>query len=235
MSDTAKSTLQSSEDEFGLQINKIASSLDFARALKEVGRQKSMKSVQVPWQIHAKNSFDDNERWIFGGNAQKLWPHGKYAAVNSSMCILYPDLFNDLGLEEEDEADKEALSTGSSLRWKDSMEKKSLGKVAATLPLAKALGALVSPNLHSGVTHILCDLKRHKMLKWSSMHPLSIFSDTESGSRLHERLISLEESAALDRASKREESHVLLVSPDWLEEKWNENMFCFGRSEHTTR
>lgn len=222
MSDTAKTTLHATEDEFGLRINATASSIDFARALEEVGRQKTLKRAngELPWQSHAMNSFNGSERWVFGGRAQKLWPYAKHAGENSAVCILYPDLFNDLGLEEKEDADKEALRSGVSPRWKDAVDgSKSLGQVTATLPLAKALGAIVTPHLHIGVTHVLCDLKRHKMLKWSSMHPLSIYSNAQSGSHLHERLISLEESAALDGDS---DFSVLLVSPDWLEEKWNE-------------
>ena len=121
-------------------------------------------------------------------------------------------------LEEEDEVNGMSC-VGESPRWKDAMESKRLEEVAAVLPLAKALGAIITHHLHGGVTHVLCDLKRHKMLKWSSIRPLSVFADAESGSRLHERLISLEESATLggdiDKA-------VFLVSPDWMEEKWNE-------------
>jgi len=127
-------------------------------------------------------------------------------------------LFADPGLEDEAGVGNEVLSGGESPRWKNMMGRRTMGNVAAVLPLAKALGAIVTPHLHSGVTHVLCALKRHKMLKWSSMHPLTIFSDKESGSRLHERLISLEESFALDGAS---EKSVLLISPDWLEEVWN--------------
>jgi hypothetical protein len=218
VSDAAKTSLQSTEDDYGLRVGEVAESLDFVRALEEVGRQrqKAIKSVDgVPWQVHALNNFDKHERWIFGGKVQKLWPY-KHDDADYSMCILYPDLFADLGFEEKGDANKEALDFSESPRWKDVMESKSLGKVAATLPLAIALGAIVTPHLHSGVTHILCDLNRRCILKWSSMHPVSIYSDAKSGSRLHERLISLEEMSAPDW------SGVLLVSPIWLEEKWNE-------------
>ncbi|KAL7541228.1 hypothetical protein ACHAXR_012211 [Thalassiosira sp. AJA248-18] len=226
MSDAAETALEATEDKYGLRIHEISSSLDFSRALENMARRKSSKKVDksptsvIPWQSRAMNSFADNERWIFGGKPQKLWPYGEHADTNGSMCILYPDLFADFGFEEEEDADKEARAVSESPRWKDVMESKSLRKVAAALPLAKALGAVVTPYLHSGVTHILCDLKRHKMLKWSSMHPLTVFSDAESGSKIHERLISLEESAALNGASHE---NVLLVSPDWLEEKWNKD------------
>jgi hypothetical protein len=134
------------------------------------------------------------------------------------MCILYPDLFDDLGTEEEGEAQKEAQRAGVSPRWEETMESSSLGDVAATLPLAKALGVIVSPHLHGGVTHVLCNLRRHKILKWSSVHPLTIYSDPEYGSILNERLISLEETAAL----RGGEHDVYLISPDWLEQTWNE-------------
>ena len=48
------------------------------------------------------------------------------------------------------------------------------------------------------------------------MHPLTIYSDIESGKLLNERLISLEESAAISRSGERS---VMLVSPEWLEEQ----------------
>ena len=220
VSDTAKSNLQSTEDIYGLRINEIAGSLDFCRALEEVGRHRQKQCLKgdegKPWQLIAFLNFKDNERWIFGGKLQKLWPYSKHTDEDASKCILYPDLFDDLGYEDEVDANKESLVFNESPRWEeDIMESKSLGYVAATLPLAKALGALVTPHLHSGVTHILCDLVRHKMLKWSSRHPLTIYSDPQSGSRLHERLISLEEISA-------DWPGVLLVSPTWLEDKWNE-------------
>ena len=79
-------------------------------------------------------------------------------------------------------------------------------------------------HLHNGVTHVLCDLQRHKILKWSSRHPVSVYSDAESGSRLHERLIALEEISV-------EWPGVLLVSPAWLEDKWNEEMTSIPTSE----
>ena len=218
MSDAAKTNLQSSEDDYGLHINQIAKPLEFGRALEEVGRQMSLmkKSEDIfPWQTRALNSFDENERWIFALKAQKLWPYDSHDDFDSSsLCILYPDLFDDLGFEEQEDADKEAQKASVSPRWEETMASKSLGKVNAALPLAKALGAIVTPHLHSGVTHVLCDLKRHKTLKWSSMQPLSIYSDRESGLRLNERLTSLEESAAIHRTGDRS---VLLVSPEWLE------------------
>ncbi len=215
ISDAARANfLHSSEDNYGLRINEVARQFDFVRALEEV-RRKVSKGRTLSWQIHAMRNFDENERWVFGGKMQTLWPYGKYSDANSPVVIMYPDLFATPGLEREDDANIEASSDTESPRWKHMMESKSLGRVAAALPLAKAMGAVITPHLHNGVTHILCDLKWQTMLSWSSMTPLSVFSDSESGSRLHKRLISLEDSTADDCVMD-----VMLVSPAWLEEKW---------------
>ncbi len=215
VSDFARTSFRSTEDDYGLQISEVAGTLDFVRALEEVGQQCQVNRVdRMPWQVRALNNFDESERWVFCGKVQKLWPYQKHPDTNSSMCILYPDLFKDLGFEEQEDARKEALESSESPRWKDVMASKSLGNLAAGLPLAKALGAIVTPHLHNGVSHVLCDLNR-QLLKWSSMHPISIYSDAKSGSRLHERLITLEE------ISGPEWPGVFLVSPNWLEEQWN--------------
>ena len=221
ISESVKTTLQATEDQYGLHIKNIASRPDFARALEEIRRHKSRKKGTniIPWQKHAMENFTPLERWIFCGKAQKLWPYGKHADVDSSLCILYPDLFVDPGREVEDDKNKVAISANESPRWKEVMMSKTLGSVASVLPLAKALGAIVTPHLHSGVTHVLCDLKRHTKLTWKSRGSCDIFTDKKSGLQLHERLVSLEESAVLEG---NVDKHVLLVSPDWLEGIWND-------------
>ncbi len=221
MASSAKATLQKTEDEFGLRINDICNAIDFERALEEVGRQRSMKredTKTMAWQTHAMTEFKDSERWVFRGKAQKLWPYEKYEQPTGALCTLYPDLFEDLGFEEEADAKREAGTDDESIRWEDAAEIKN-GAVSASLPLATAMGAIATPHLHNGVTHVLCDLKRHKSLEWTATLPRAIFSDPESAARLHERLISLEDSAGLKRQRRRT---VLLVSPAWIDEKWTE-------------
>ena len=122
----------------------------------------------------------------------------------------------ELGFEEEADVKREEGKDGEAIRWEDAAEIKN-GAVAASLPLATAMGAIVTPHLHSGVTHVLCELKRHTVIEWKATLPRSIFSDPEYGARLHERLISLEDSAGLKRQRRRT---VLLVSPAWMDEKW---------------
>jgi len=224
MTNTAKSSLQKTEDEFGLRINDICNIFDFERALEEVGRHRSNNQIEipskiVPWQTHAINDLVESERWVFRGKAQKLWPFQKDEQITgASLCTLFPDLFVDLGFEEETDAKREEGSSNESIRWEDASEIKN-GAVAASLPLATAMGAIVTPHLHSGVTHVLCELKRHKSLEWAATLPRSIFVDPECGARLHERLISLEDLACLKRQQRR---NVLLVSPAWMDEKWAE-------------
>ena len=225
MAESAKANLQQTEDRFGMRINDICNDIDFDRALEEVRGQRGAKKEEshsqiIPWQTNAMTEFDELERWVFRGQAQKLWPYQKDVqnTAGSSLCVLYPDLFEDPGFDEETDARREHGSDGESFRWEDASEIKN-GAVAASLPLATAMGAIVTPHFHNGVTHVLCQLKRHKFLKWTATLPRSIFSDSECAARLHERLISLEDSAGLKRQRRQT---VLLVSPAWVDEKWSE-------------
>ena len=164
-------------------------------------------------------NLEESERWVFRGKAQKLWPYQKDEPTTGALlCTLYPDLFLELGFEEESDVKREEGKDDEAIRWEDAAEIKN-GAVAAALPLATAMGAIVTPHLHNGVTHVLCELKRHKSLVWSATLPRSIFSDPEYGARLHERLISLEDSACMKRQQRKT---VLLVSPEWMDEKWSE-------------
>ena len=225
MANSAKKTLKKTEDDFGLRINDICNDIDFERALEEVGRQRSIKQEEmqsriVPWQTNALTDFKESERWVFRGKAQKLWPYEKdeQTTGDAPLYTLYPDLFEDLGFEEEADAKREDGTNDEFIRWEDAAEIKN-GAVSASMPLATAMGAIVTPHLHDGVSHVLCELKRHKSLEWSATLPRSIFSDPECAARLHERLISLEDSAGLKRQRRRT---VLLVSPAWVDEKWFE-------------
>ena len=226
MAQMAKSTLQEREDEFGLRIHDICNTIDFERALEEVGRHRSIEQEEVsskivPWQTNAMTNLEESERWVFRGKAQKLWPYQKdEPTAGALLCTLYPDLFLELGFEEESDVKREEGKDDEAIRWEDAAEIKN-GAVAAALPLATAMGAIVTPHLHNGVTHVLCELKRHKSLAWSATLPRSIFSDPEYGARLHERLISLEDSACMKRQQRKT---VLLVSPEWMDEKWSETL-----------
>ena len=226
MSPAAEKILTQREDSYGLSINETSNIIDFQRSLEEVGRQRIQqddepKSKQqthpqkakhlsmIPWQICAMKDFDEGQRWVFGGRAQKLWPYVKdLSDSSSSLVVMYPDLFSDLGCEDAND-----LKLEGDHQWNNISASKAVGSISSVLPLARAMGAIVTSHLHSGVTHILCELKRHKILEWSATLSRAVYSNEESGIRLHDRLLSLEESGA----------GILLVSPDWVNEKWHDN------------
>lgn len=228
MTKAAATSLNDVEDDYGLRINELSNFTDFQRALEEVGRQTSKRQrlslhteIARPWQLSVLNDFDESDRSIFGGKLQALWPYAEKASTpGTSLTIIYPDLFVKLGLEDEERVKMEDVNETQSRRWDEVPQSKKLGPIAASLPLAKVMGAIVTPHLHSGVTHVLCEMKRNKSLAWSSTLPRNVFTDPTAGSRLRERLLSLEESATFDRRSHK---GVLLVTPEWLEEKWGEN------------
>ena len=129
---------------------------------------------------------------------QKLWPYKEDTSDSRyQLTVVYPDVFVDLGFEEEADTVNEGNS-GDSERWENSLVGgKHLGSTFAVLPLLQVMGAVVTTHLHNGVTHILCELRSKKILRWTSTLPRSVFADPKCGSLLHERLLSLEESAAL--------------------------------------
>lgn len=223
MTKSAATSLNDTEDEYGLRTDDSSNMIDFQRALEIVGSQNSTKKqrqsprvaeVSPTWQSIANTTFAESDRWVFGCKLQKLWP--KDSSDSRCQLIVYPDVFVDLGFEEE----SDAVNEGDSGRWKNSVAGgKRQGSALAVLPLLQVMGATVTTHLHHGVTHILCELRSKKILKWTSVLPRSVFADSKSGSVLHERLFSLEESATI---GGRDGINVMLVSPEWVEEQWNE-------------
>ena len=144
---------------------------------------------------------------------QKLFPYSK-AGSTGDHVILYPDVFDTFGEEEEVDVSRDK---NHSLRWElDVMD--DLSDMASVLPLARAMGAFVSCHLHAGVTHVLCELKTRKSLQWSPrLSPHVVFADADDGRLLHDRLISLEETASI----RKMQFDVMLVTPVWVEERWN--------------
>jgi hypothetical protein len=232
MTKSAAASLNDTEDEYGIRTDDVSNMIDFQRALEIIGRQNTAKKqrlsplpgekeTQPTWQSTAISSFTEADKWVFGGQLQKKWPYtkGLASANHCQMTVVYPDVFCDVGFEEEKYANIQERSGGEA-RWvNDIVPGKQQGGIFAVLPLLEVMGAVVSTHLHSGVTHILCEMKsKKKILKWTSTLPRSVFANPEAGSLLHERLLSLEESAAL---STRKWGDVMLVSPEWVEETWN--------------
>ncbi|KAL3784062.1 hypothetical protein HJC23_013277 [Cyclotella cryptica] len=223
MTKSAATALNDTEDEHGLRIDEVSNMIDFKRALEVVGRNNSAKRQRVSplntkatstWQSTAISSIEECDRWVFRCKLQKLWPYKKDSTSRCRLSVVYPDVFIDVGLEEEEDAGNDENNSNGS-RWDNSVARgKRQGSVLAVLPLLQVMGAEVATHLHSGVTHILCEMKSKSVLKWSSTLPRSVFANIKAGSLLHQRLLSLEESAAL---SGKEWTDVMLVSPEWVE------------------
>mmetsp|Transcript_30773 Transcript_30773/g.61126 ORF Transcript_30773/g.61126 Transcript_30773/m.61126 type:complete len:842 (+) Transcript_30773:330-2855(+) len=225
MSPAVERSLLQIEDSFGLMVNESATSIDFQRALEEIGcktlntqlrnkdesqNRKVPAYPNLPWQESVLKFFKPKERWVFGGQLQTLWPYHKDPRKSSeSLVILYPDVFSNFGSEE-----MENSKQSSNDRAGDMIASRAMGEISSVLPLVKIMGAVVSSHLHIGVTHVLCELKRHKILEWVITLPRSVYSDERSGMLLHKRLMSLEEMTPDDKKA------TVLVSPEWVREMW---------------
>ena len=223
--------LNDTEDEYGVRINDLSNAIDFRRALEIIDRQhvskkrrllslQGDKAAKHNWLSTATSNFDRFDCWVFRGKLQKLWPYEKDAdwSKEFKFTVVYLDVFINTGFEEEVDARNEELH-GNTVRWDTNVAtNKQYGSELAVLPLLQIMGAVVSAHLHDGVTHILCEMKSKQIMKWTSTLPRSIFANTETGSLLHERLLFLEESAALSGKKWRD---VMLISPEWVEGTWN--------------
>jgi len=180
-----------------------------------------------PWQYRAFTSLDAHERWVFSGKKQKMWPYklceedNKNKTNTTSHCfVVYPDIFGcDLGFEHEDKATIEANSGMRSKRWNLVSQSDELGMISSTLPLTRVMGAQVTPHLHDGVTHVLCNLRERDKLDWKPSISIKAFSNTDSGMLIHKRLLSFQENNTRDDIEKRT---IILVTPRWIKTKWDE-------------
>eukprot|EP00804_Cyclotella_cryptica_P017290 CCRYP_019569-RA/>CCRYP_019569-RA protein AED:0.15 eAED:0.15 QI:2748/0.77/0.7/1/0.66/0.7/10/0/599 len=191
MTKSAATALNDTEDEHGLRIDEVSNMIDFKRALEVVGRNNSAKRQRVSplntkatstWQSTAISSIEECDRWVFRCKLQKLWPYKKDSTSRCRLSVVYPDVFIDVGLEEEEDAGNDENNSNGS-RWDNSVARgKRQGSVLAVLPLLQVMGAEVATHLHSGVTHILCEMKSKSVLKWSSTLPRSVFANIKAGS-----------------------------------------------------
>ncbi len=127
--------------------------------------------------------------------------------TNRSM-ILYPDIYpvGKYGFQKEENAWNESQKEQQT----NACHESAMGEVASVLPLAKAMGAKVTPHLHQGVTHILCDIVCDKF-NWHPSISTNTFHDLKRGSSLHQRLTEMNSDSSID---------VLLISPSWIRSKW---------------
>ena len=185
--------------------------------------------THVPWQYRAINELDEKDRWIMSTEQTKLWPYVQTDEGEISLpddlpkkpVVLYPDIFKDgFGLDSDKESVLEVLEGRISPRWTDMETGTDEGEsILSVLPLARAMGALDTPNLHCGVTHVLAALKLpetgtemtfpidEEAEKAASL----LFVDTFRGKKLIERL----------KAVIPDKNSVKIVTPSWIVKKWD--------------
>ena len=167
-----------------------------------------------PWQFEAARRLMEQERWILSCGNQALWPYSKTVPPNDASLhktvILYPDIFppNDLGhrvLNEDTQHDQND-------RWTNQVRLDvSADKLTSCLPLARIMGALVTPHFHNQVTHVLCNLPTEDAI--SSQELANSFPDHVA-------------KALLDRLDSFENSHqVTFVSPTWIRRRFSSHQY----------
>jgi len=190
-------------------VSMIKRALDVVEESKRKGT-KRLRRIEGPWQYTSVEYLEKDSRWILSCDVQSLWPYRPVGSARvSSVVVLYPDLFGiDFGLDDESEAIDSVLCSTESRRWDSLSVAKKSSQIAAVLPLARAMGALVTLHLHDGVTHVLCDLKSDmQQIKYGDDVVATHFRDPVGGQRLLDRLHA---------TSDRRIPGLKLVSPDWV-------------------
>ena len=206
---------------------------DLSRKLSKVGFSNAQYSSTIPWQYQAFEHFDKAERWVFRGARQTFWPYtGTESTSNETvglaaplplkkLIILYPDLFgSNFGLKREKDALEQVNSGNTRLsdRWSSVRPSCESGNVASSLPLAKAMGAQVTPHLHDGITHVLVEMPRNISIEWRPGLSCHVFKDKVNGKALLNRLEELDDDVSF--ASRLGKGEVLLVTPEWVRRRW---------------
>jgi hypothetical protein len=215
-------------DIFGIEFRQDVTVADMKRALEQVrldqasGEHKrkrgkllanSAKSDVVPWQYATMSSLEESERFIMFGARQVL---GCNRSTKSGPAVLYPDVFTSgLGSLEE-VALENSFNHPRSARWGEISDAAKLCGIMSALPLATHMGAQLTPYLHNGVTHVVCELKKKKSMQWDpDEFDCDAFVNELGARRIHRRLLYL-------HGEDSNPQEILFVTPQWIRETWEE-------------
>jgi len=118
-----------------------------------------------------------------------------------------------MGFIDHKDAEQEIHAGPTYIRWRNIEPDLQYSSISAALPLARAMGAQVTPHLHDGVTHVLCDLKNHDHLTWSDDLYPGVFPEKEAHARL-------KEIRNVEQSKGKNSKDIMLVTPRWLNSKW---------------
>jgi hypothetical protein len=191
------------------------------KALEDVNGDTHPLKVTRQWQTIALDALKPDERWIVSAcGHQPLWPYttkGGDPEV-AAVIILYPDVFgSDMGLlSKSGTAVARSAESGADVaRWKRADSTPQSNVIASVLPLARVMGAFVTPHLHAGVTHVLCDLgEGTDFVAWTTLTEPSCFRDPGRGQQVLNRLVKIDWGSVGSHA-------VSLVSVKWIREMLN--------------
>ncbi|KAG7366607.1 ATP dependent DNA ligase domain containing protein [Nitzschia inconspicua] len=190
-------------------LDRMITETEMQRALVTPGRRKKEDEVLPPWQYQGLDLPLD-ERWILSSRFTTLWPYREVPddhiiSHSKEVLVLYPDVFDDLDIRKDDETMERIRSGSDAKRWDEVLENSD--ELMSVLPLAKLMGALVTPFMHSGVNTILCRLKSDiEDITWNGGSMMDgMFQDEEKGQQLMQKL-----RMGIGNQTFR------LVSPEWV-------------------
>jgi hypothetical protein len=197
-------------------LKRFLSTDEMQRALQEGGHETVDESTNlIPWQYTGTHEIPRDERWVLSSEFTSLWPYrsrneGLSDEMETELVVLYPEIFSSgFGLRSVADATNEVLSGIESKRWDDLLKDSGSEIILSVLPLAMAMGALVTPHLHSGVTHVLCDLTGDASTCNIEDATSANFRDPVRGQQFLDYLLG----------SLPKNSNIELVAPTWIRSK----------------
>eukprot|EP00535_Pseudo-nitzschia_heimii_P005514 CAMPEP_0197185110 /NCGR_PEP_ID=MMETSP1423-20130617/11181_1 /TAXON_ID=476441 /ORGANISM="Pseudo-nitzschia heimii, Strain UNC1101" /LENGTH=1333 /DNA_ID=CAMNT_0042636077 /DNA_START=94 /DNA_END=4092 /DNA_ORIENTATION=+ len=161
------------------------------------------------WQFKGMSDLPKEDRWALSSNFTFLWPYSNDEYENeifndSDTVVVYPDVFSSgFGFSSERDSSDESTSDTTSPRWNH--VESNADEITSILPLISSMGGLITPHLHSGVTHVVCLLKCNIAMPIEAAKSLDLFVSKERGRLLIDCLDN--------RFPQKKE--VTLISPNW--------------------
>lgn len=191
----------------------LTSVSDIRRAIEIVSEatscsksEKINRSDAKSWQKEAVERLTKDERWAVACKHQVLWPYSEDHEPDG-LVLIYPHIFRDFGNIESSDSSTEHVE-----RWKSALPLAQANAIESVIPLARVMGAIVTPHLHRLVTHVLCDLRGVDVLKYDGDVTNEVFVARQRGSDLLKRL---------EEIRKHTSHEIHLISATWLRKrKW---------------
>ena len=217
----SKATEAVASDILALDNAADATKAELMMALLDIERRRETKEYElmVPWQSRAHELADSENSILWCCNKNHFWPYRSLSGVHSTeatkRCVLlYPDIFRNGFGEEKFTVDDIMDGKANSKPWEDILDDSTHG-ILSVLPIARAMGGVITTHLTSAVTHIVCDLKvgRQEDVLDLASATSNHFCDAERGGKLLDHL-----------HSEKLGNGVSLVHPNWVRSSWLQGM-----------